>query len=112
MIICGFVIHFLELALLGISPPHVVLCELQLHGYSFYLPSTGIHRDYIRGKFSEFFFFTQWAITITGHNRTWCEELKCRRERLELSREFNKDIYSWAVICKCVILAFASLLKR
>lgn len=64
------------------------------------------------GNSVNFFFFTQWAITITGHNRTWCEELKCCRERLELSREFNKDIYSWAVICKCVILAFASLLKR
>jgi hypothetical protein len=32
MIICGFVSHFLKLDLSGISPPHVVLCELQLHG--------------------------------------------------------------------------------
>lgn len=32
MIICGFVSHFLKLGLPGISPPHVVLCELQLLG--------------------------------------------------------------------------------
>lgn len=31
MIICGFVSHFLKLDHSGISPPRVMLCELQLH---------------------------------------------------------------------------------